>query len=87
MAICICNYRWNEKRFFRGTVGVSETVPDQSLSIAEIFQRLRDGMSLDNLSRSYYDDSDDFNDDYESVDVLDSGHADLTDFPSGYEVV
>lgn len=84
MAILRRNYNHLDRSYFEHADPHSVTVPDQSLSIAEIFDRMRRGMSLEDLSRGgYYDDPDAF---AEDLDTADDGFVDYTDYPTGYEV-
>lgn len=84
MAICRCNYNYTSPRYFEKSDPRSITVPDQSLTIPEIFDRLRRGMSLENLDKGgYYDDPPHFDDDF---DTADNGFEDYTDIHTEYEV-
>lgn len=84
MAICRCNYNFSDSRYFEKVDSHSITVPDQSLTIPEIFDRLRRGMSLDVLDKGgYYDDPDSFDEDF---DTADDGFTDYSDYPTGFEV-
>lgn len=86
MARLIHDYVFNDPFHFERVSSKSITVPDQSLTIQQIFNRLRNGMSLDLFQRSgYYDDPDDFNDDFDTVNPLELD-PDLTTLPSPYEV-
>lgn len=84
MAILRRNFNHLDRSYFEHADPHSVTVPDQSLSIAEIFDRMRRGMSLDDLSRGgYYDDPDAFSED---LDTADDGFVDYTDYPTGFEL-
>lgn len=84
MARCLCDYDYMSKSHFEKCSSRSRTVPDQSLTIPEIFERMRCGMSLDTLDKGgYYDDPDCFDEDY---DTCDTGFSDYTDIETGFEV-
>lgn len=84
MAINRRNFDFSDKAYMSCHFGASCAVPDQSLSIREIFERLRAGMSLDVLDKGgYYDDPECFDEDY---DTADDGFTDYSDFITGNEV-
>lgn len=84
MAINRRNFDFLDKSYCSRGFSKSVTIPDQSLSIPEIFDRLRAGMSLDVLDKGgYYDDPDAFDEDF---DTADDGFTDYSDYPTGFEV-
>lgn len=84
MAINRRNFNPLDKCYLARSFSKSITVPDQALSIVEIFDRLRAGMSLDTLDKGgYYDDPYEFDEDF---DTSDDGFNDYSDYTTGFEV-
>lgn len=86
MSRLIHDYDFSSRTYFERNTLPSVTVPDQTLSIQQIFNRMSQGMSLDPFQRSgFYDDPKEFDEDYDGINPLEE-NPDLTSLPSPYSV-